>query len=61
VRDYSSGIFHFLVKWKTNTGKIGFLGGISTLISVTAENWSYTSYLFFTPVRQIIVFIKSVT
>jgi hypothetical protein len=25
------------------------------LISVTAENWSYTSYLFFTPERQIIV------
>ena len=25
------------------------------VISVTAEKWSYTSYLFFTPVRQIIV------
>jgi hypothetical protein len=27
----------------------------STLISVTAEKWSYTSYLFFIPVKQIIV------
>ena len=36
-------------------GKIGFFFWISTLISVTAEKWSYTSYLFFTPVRQIIV------
>jgi hypothetical protein len=36
-------------------GKIGFVFWISTLISVTAEKWCYTSYLFFTPVRQIIV------
>jgi hypothetical protein len=36
-------------------GIIGFFFWISTLISVTAEKWSYTSYLFFTPVRQIIV------
>ena len=47
-------------------GKIRFFFWISTLISVTAENWSYTSYLFFTPVRQIISIIiflkiKSVT
>jgi hypothetical protein len=35
--------------------KMGFFFWISTLISVTAEQWSYTSDLFFTPVRQIIV------
>jgi hypothetical protein len=39
-------------------GKIGFFFWISILISVTVEKWSYTSYLFFTPEKEIAPLVK---